>query len=56
MHSNIITNESAPVINDISNPTKHIKLDTRQLDDNNFDRGTLSNNHSILNNNKNTEK
>ena len=55
-HSNRIKNESAPVINDISNPTKHIKLDTRQLDDNSFDRGTLSNSHSILNNNQNTEK
>ena len=56
MHSSRIKNEGTPVINDISNPTKHIKIDTRQVDDNNFDRGALSNNDSIINNNKNTEK
>ena len=56
MHSNRIEIECTPVINDISNPTTHIKIDTRQVDDNNFDRGTLSNNDSIINNNKNTEK
>ena len=56
IYSNRKDDEDAPVISTIGYTTKHIKINTQALEDNNFKNKTLSNNYSFLNNNKNTKE
>ena len=53
INSNTKGDENSHVISTI-NYIKHIKTGSQALDDNNFQNNTLSNDYSILNNNKNT--
>ena len=56
IHSNRKDDDDTPVISTIGYTTKHIKINTQALEDNNFKNKSLSNNYSTLNNNKNTEE
>ena len=48
--------QDTPVISTIGYTTKHIKINSQALEDNNFKNKTLSNNYSTLNNNENTKE